>query len=82
VDLINVFGVGIASDNEQELSHTPTGGIDQPDRCDPDDYEPPTTFLEKIGANTETKLEDFFRWWGTFCAERPWAILFFGKTFK
>ncbi|XP_077294393.1 Niemann-Pick type C-1a isoform X2 [Arctopsyche grandis] len=69
----------IASDTEQELSCAPTGGIDQPDRVESEDSPlPPSTLLERLGANTESKLEEFFKWWGTFCAERPWLVLFFG----
>lgn len=71
--------IGIASDTEQELSCAPGGGIDQPDRVENDDVLPPASLLERLGAKTESKLEEFFRWWGTFCAERPWPVLFFGS---
>uniref|UniRef100_A0A6P7GZ52 NPC intracellular cholesterol transporter 1-like n=1 Tax=Diabrotica virgifera virgifera TaxID=50390 RepID=A0A6P7GZ52_DIAVI len=44
----------------------------------PDDYEHVSSFIEKLGANTDTLLQNFFEKWGTFCAERPWLILFLG----
>lgn len=43
-----------------------------------DEYDKPSSFIEKLGANTDTILQKFFERWGTFCAERPWLILFFG----
>ncbi|CAG9824579.1 unnamed protein product [Phaedon cochleariae] len=43
-----------------------------------DDYDKPSSFIEKLGANTDTYLQKGFEKWGTFCAERPWLILFLG----
>ncbi|XP_018568156.1 Niemann-Pick C1 protein isoform X3 [Anoplophora glabripennis] len=42
------------------------------------DYDHPSSFIEKLGANTDTYLQKIFEWWGTYCAERPWLILFLG----
>lgn len=36
------------------------------------------SFLERLGAETDRKLEEFFRWWGTYCAAKPWLVLFLG----
>ncbi|XP_022916873.2 NPC intracellular cholesterol transporter 1 isoform X2 [Onthophagus taurus] len=44
----------------------------------PGEYEIPSSFIEKLGANTDTILQQFFESWGKFCASRPWLILFFG----
>ncbi|KAJ8923333.1 hypothetical protein NQ315_001891 [Exocentrus adspersus] len=44
----------------------------------PGDYDNPSSFIERLGANTDTYLQKMFEWWGTFCAERPWLILFLG----
>lgn len=33
----------------------------------------------RLGANTDSCLQKFFEKWGTFCAERPWLVLFFGS---
>lgn len=49
--------------------------VDQPDRAED------ATFFEKLGAETETKLEDFFQWWGCHMASKPWVVLFIGKFF-
>lgn len=38
------------------------------------------TFFERLGAETETKLEDFFQWWGCIMASKPWIVLFIGKA--
>lgn len=43
-----------------------------------DEYNRPSSFIEKLGANTDTILQHFFERWGTFCAERPWLTLFLG----
>ncbi|KOB77249.1 Niemann-Pick C1 protein [Operophtera brumata] len=51
--------VGVASDHNQEMATNPTSagwGADQPDGALGD-----ATFFEKLGAETETKLEDFFQ---------------------
>lgn len=37
-------------------------------------------YFEKLGAKTETFLEKYFTIWGTYCANRPWLILFLGKS--
>lgn len=42
------------------------------------DYDHPSSFIEKLGANTDTFLQRIFEWWGTLCAEKPWLILFLG----
>ncbi|KAG5875522.1 hypothetical protein JTB14_013676 [Gonioctena quinquepunctata] len=42
------------------------------------DYDTPSSFIEKLGANTDSLLQRMFEKWGTFCAEKPWLILFFG----
>ncbi|XP_056644165.1 NPC intracellular cholesterol transporter 1-like isoform X3 [Diorhabda sublineata] len=44
----------------------------------PEDYEKVSSFIEKLGANTDTFLQFIFEKWGTFCAERPWLVLFLG----
>lgn len=37
-----------------------------------------SSFLEKIGANTDTFLQKGFERWGKYCAEKPWLVLFIG----
>ncbi|KAK0092687.1 hypothetical protein PV326_000847, partial [Microctonus aethiopoides] len=34
-----------------------------------------STTIERLGANTDIFLQEFFRKWGTFCAKYPWTIL-------
>lgn len=36
------------------------------------------SFIERLGANTDTCLQTFFRYWGWYCAENPWLVLFVG----
>lgn len=38
----------------------------------------PPSFIERLGANTDSYLQTFFRYWGWFCAENPWLVLFVG----
>ncbi|CAH0564150.1 unnamed protein product, partial [Brassicogethes aeneus] len=37
-----------------------------------------SSFIERLGANTDSLLQKFFERWGVFCAERPWLILLLG----
>ncbi|XP_033197932.1 Niemann-Pick type C-1a isoform X3 [Bombus vancouverensis nearcticus] len=45
------------------------------------DDEEQSTFIEKLGAGTDKLLAEFFCWWGTACASRPWFVLFVGFLF-
>lgn len=70
--ILHVIGVG--SENNQEMTTNPTAvgwSIEQADGGE-------ASFFEKLGADTETKLEDFFQWWGCIMASSPWIVLFFG----
>lgn len=40
------------------------------------EYE--SSFIEKLGATTDSCLQKFFEAWGTYCAARPWFVLFIG----
>lgn len=44
----------------------------------PGEYETTASFIERLGANTDTYLQRFFEAWGTRCADRPWLVLFLG----
>lgn len=44
----------------------------------PGEYETSSSFIEKLGANTDTFLQKFFEKWGTLCAQYPWFVLFMG----
>ncbi|PZC81097.1 hypothetical protein B5X24_HaOG213437 [Helicoverpa armigera] len=65
----------VASENNQEMATNPSSAAwaDQPDGVAGD-----ASFFEKLGAETETKMEDFFQWWGTLMASHPWLVLFLG----
>lgn len=73
----------VVSDTEQELSCPGTTAVDGAgvgnDREDSEEHQSST--LERLGAGTEASLQKFFRWWGTFCAENPWPVLFVGVCF-
>nr|XP_034176148.1 NPC intracellular cholesterol transporter 1 isoform X4 [Osmia lignaria] len=45
------------------------------------DEEQQSTFIERLGASTDKLLAEFFCWWGTACASRPWFVLFVGFLF-
>ncbi|XP_041982247.1 NPC intracellular cholesterol transporter 1 isoform X2 [Aricia agestis] len=65
----------VVSEGNQEMTTNPTSvgwSVDQPDGATG------ATFFERLGAETETKLEDFFQWWGCLMASRPWIVLFVG----
>lgn len=45
----------------------------------PGEYgEPAVTFIERLGASTDSFLERVFYKWGKFCADNPWLVLFLG----
>ncbi|XP_074113620.1 Niemann-Pick type C-1a isoform X4 [Cotesia typhae] len=37
-----------------------------------------STVIERLGANTDKFLQEFFCSWGTVCAKHPWTVLFCG----
>ncbi|VEN41348.1 unnamed protein product, partial [Callosobruchus maculatus] len=43
-----------------------------------EEYEKPSSFLEKLGANFDLYLQKFFEKWGTYCAQKPFMVLFLG----
>ncbi|KPJ18614.1 Niemann-Pick C1 protein [Papilio machaon] len=63
----------VASDTNQEMSTNPTSVGWTADQAD---GAADATFFERLGAETETRLEDFFQWWGCIMAFRPWIVLF------
>lgn len=42
------------------------------------EYTGVSSFIEKLGANTDSYLQRFFQRWGIICAQKPWFILFLG----
>lgn len=61
-------GTGVASETNQEMATN-----------QPIDDAAQATFFEKLGAEAETRLEDFFQWLGCCMASRPWIVLFLGE---
>lgn len=37
-------------------------------------------YFERLGAKTESFLENFFTAWGTYCASNPWKVLLMGES--
>ncbi|KAG7205223.1 hypothetical protein KM043_018307 [Ampulex compressa] len=56
-------------------------GVISTDDLPTDFEEEQSTFIERLGAGTDKLLQEFFCWWGTACASRPWLILFLGFLF-
>ncbi|XP_053611074.1 NPC intracellular cholesterol transporter 1 isoform X2 [Plodia interpunctella] len=67
----------VASDTNQEMAGNPPPGWTGEQAEESVD----ATFFEKLGAKTESTLEDFFEWWGNIMASRPWIVLFMGMIF-
>lgn len=65
---------GVTSENEHEMD---THSITKM----PGEYDVPSSFIEKLGANTDTYLQNFFEKWGVLCASKPWLVLFLGGCF-
>ncbi|XP_020285884.1 Niemann-Pick C1 protein isoform X4 [Pseudomyrmex gracilis] len=60
------------------FSHRKRIGIISNEDLPTDFDQEQSTFIEKLGAGTDKVLQEFFCKWGTFCASRPWLILFLG----
>ncbi|XP_077267700.1 Niemann-Pick type C-1a isoform X4 [Temnothorax americanus] len=60
------------------FSHRKRIGVISSDELPAEFDEEQSTFIEKLGANTDKFLQEFFCKWGTVCASRPWLILFLG----
>lgn len=63
--------LGATWENEQELNAHPAAIISLTDD--------ESGYFEKLGAKTESVLEYFFTKWGTYCASKPWLVLFLGE---
>lgn len=70
---INFFFKGATWDGDQELSSQPQEVVYANDV----DFG----FFERLGSQTEEFFERFFTAWGTYCAQNPWLVLFFGFCF-
>lgn len=73
--MYRVYEPGITSESNQEMTTNPSDIACTLEQAGGDGE---ATFFEKLGAETETKLEDFFQWWGHMMASRPWIVLFIG----
>lgn len=69
-----VSSTGATWEGDQELNAHPAAIISLSDD--------ESGYFEKLGAKTESVLEDFFTKWGTYCASKPWLILFLGEPWK
>ncbi|CAB3234366.1 unnamed protein product [Arctia plantaginis] len=69
------YDVGATAENNEEIVTNP---VSDSFGLDPQEVTGEATFLEKLGAGTEKRIEDFFQWWGYIMASRPWLVLFIG----
>lgn len=71
--LIKLYRLGGTWENDQELRVHPAA-------VDPR-AEEESGYFERLGARTESILENFFTRWGKFCATHPGSILLCGTIF-
>lgn len=69
--------IALAADQEDSPLQSKRSSVISTDEL-PSGFEEQSTFIEKLGAGTDKFLQEFFCKWGTFCASRPWLILFLG----
>jgi Niemann-Pick C1 protein len=62
---------GSTNDKEQQLNAQSTEN--------PENEIDEAGFFERLGAKTESLLEDFFTVLGTYCANNPWKVLLAGE---
>ncbi|XP_012286776.1 Niemann-Pick C1 protein isoform X2 [Orussus abietinus] len=70
--------IALAADQEDSPLQSKRSSVVSADDLPDGIEEDRSTFIERLGANTDKVLEEFFRAWGTACASRPWLILFLG----
>ncbi|XP_020285882.1 Niemann-Pick C1 protein isoform X2 [Pseudomyrmex gracilis] len=70
--------IALAADQEDSPLQSKRSSIISNEDLPTDFDQEQSTFIEKLGAGTDKVLQEFFCKWGTFCASRPWLILFLG----
>ncbi|XP_066601726.1 NPC intracellular cholesterol transporter 1 isoform X2 [Prorops nasuta] len=70
--------IALAADQEDSPLQSKRSSVISADDLPNDFEEDQSTFIERLGANTDKLLQEFFCRWGTACASRPWLILFLG----
>ncbi|XP_077267698.1 Niemann-Pick type C-1a isoform X2 [Temnothorax americanus] len=70
--------IALAADQEDSPLQSKRSSVISSDELPAEFDEEQSTFIEKLGANTDKFLQEFFCKWGTVCASRPWLILFLG----
>lgn len=68
----NRISAGNSYEHEQELRAHPSGM--------PENELDDSGYFERLGAKTESFLENFFTAWGTYCASNPWKVLLMGES--
>ncbi|XP_011630043.1 NPC intracellular cholesterol transporter 1-like [Pogonomyrmex barbatus] len=70
--------IALAGDQEDSPLQSKRSSVISTDELPTAFDQEQSTFIEKLGAGTDKFLQEFFCKWGTFCASRPWLILFLG----
>ncbi|XP_066999010.2 NPC intracellular cholesterol transporter 1 [Anabrus simplex] len=76
---LNQSRIALGADEEDSPLRSKRSSVVSADGANiPRQIDQSASVLEKLGAETDRVLEDFFQWWGTLCAANPWPVLFFG----
>ncbi|KAL2715871.1 NPC intracellular cholesterol transporter 1 isoform X2 [Vespula squamosa] len=73
--------IALAADQEDSPLQSKRSSVISADELPTGFEDTQSTFIERLGAGTDKLLQEFFCWWGTVCASRPWLILFLGFLF-
>ncbi|XP_043267009.1 NPC intracellular cholesterol transporter 1 isoform X2 [Venturia canescens] len=73
--------IALAADQEDSPLQSKRSSVISADDLPNGLHDDESTFIERLGANTDKVLQQFFCWWGTACAQRPWLVLLFGFLF-
>ncbi|XP_015181886.1 PREDICTED: Niemann-Pick C1 protein isoform X2 [Polistes dominula] len=73
--------IALAADQEDSPLQSKRSSVISADDLPNGFEDTQSTFIERLGAGTDKLLQEFFCWWGTVCASRPWLIIFLGFIF-
>ncbi|XP_044592078.1 NPC intracellular cholesterol transporter 1 isoform X2 [Cotesia glomerata] len=74
----DVARIALAADQEDSPLQSKRSSVVSADDLPGGFEEEQSTVIERLGANTDKFLQEFFCSWGTVCAKHPWTVLFCG----
>ncbi|XP_014300205.2 NPC intracellular cholesterol transporter 1 isoform X2 [Microplitis demolitor] len=74
----DVARIALAADQEDSPLQSKRSSVVSADDLPNGLDDQQSTIIERLGANTDKFLQEFFCKWGTVCAKQPWTVLLCG----